>query len=139
MLALAQSKEVVEVAAKSGLTILETSLLGAFAILCLAVAVVAVWQLIRVQNKRVCDQQKLNDHMEKARERMEGLIEKMTAAFAGHKAALEQLSRTEQQQTDSLKQVGEGLTKVQTTLDSVIRDAVRGRPRSSSPPRGTPR
>lgn len=132
-----------KVVVESGLTIIESSLLGAFTILCMAVAGVCIWQLIRVQNNRVTDQQQLNTHMEKAREKMEGLIEKMTEAFAGHKAALEKLNETERLQTETMRGLASKFEGMRTTMDSVIRDAVRNPHKrsytpgsgSSAPPR----
>ena len=118
--------EAAELAGKSGLNILESSLLGAIAVLSLVVAIFSVWKLNRVQNERVADQKQLSDRMEKASERQEKLVEKMTSTFSGVKNALDNLTQTEQQ-TQGL------LRSMQQSMDGVIRDAVR---RGSSPPRG---
>lgn len=136
--------EVVRTGVKAGLGVVESGLLGAFAVMCLVVSGVCVWQLIRVQNKRVADQKQLNDHMERAREKMEGLIEKMTEAFSGHRAALDRLTEAEKAQTETLRDLASKFEGVRTTMDSVIRDAVRNpykrsyTPTSTSkpPPRG---
>lgn len=125
------------VVVKSGLGIVESGLLGSFAILCLVVSGVCVWQLIRVQNKRVGDQKQLNEHMEKARERMEGLIEKMTEAFSGHRAALDRLNETEKLQTETMRNLASKFEGMQTTMDSVIRDAVRNPYKRSYTPSST--
>lgn len=129
MLALAlygPTAEAAELAGKSGLSVLESSLLGAIAVLSLVVAAFSVWKLNRVQNERVADQKQLNERMEKAFERQESLVEKMTGTFSGVKNALDNLTQTGKD-TQSL------LREFKGTMDGVIRDAVRSRSSSSLP------
>lgn len=131
MLALAlygPTAEAAELAGKSGLSVLESSLLGAIAVLSLVVAIFSVWKLNRVQNERVADQKQLSERMEKAFERQESLVEKMTSTFSGVKNALDNLTQTGKD-TQSL------LRELKGSMDGVIRDAVRSR-NPSSPPRG---
>ena len=119
--------EAAELAGKSGLSVIASGLLGSIAVLSLLVAIFAVWMLNRVQNERVADQKQLSERMEKASERQEKLVEKMTSTFSGVKNALENLTQTE-------KDTQAFLRELKGSMDGVIRDAVR---RSSTPaPRG---
>jgi len=115
--------EAVELAGKSGLSIIASSLLGAITVLSIIVTIFAVWMLNHVQNERVADQKQLSERMEKASERQEKLVEKMTGTFAGVKNALDNLTQTE-------KDTQAFLRELKTSMDGVIRDAVR---RSSTP------
>jgi uncharacterized membrane-anchored protein YhcB (DUF1043 family) len=132
MLALAllgPGTEAAELAGKSGLSVMESSLLGAIAILSLVVAIFSVWKLNRVQNERVADQKQLSERMEKASERQEKLVEKMTGTFAGVKNALDNLTQTE-------KDTQFVLRDLKSSMDGVIRDAVNRRIPSAPAPRG---
>jgi len=122
--------EAAELAGKSGLSIIASGLLGSIAVLSLLVAIFAVWMLNRVQNERVADQKQLNDRMEKASERQEKLVEKMTGTFAGVKNALDNLTQTE-------KDTQAFLRDLKGSMDGVIRDAVNRR--GSNPAPGGPR
>lgn len=112
--------EAAKLAGKSGLTIIESSLLGAITVICVIVTILAAWRLNKVQNDRVADQKQMSEKAEK-------LISGMTSTFSGVKNALDNLTQTEQQ-TQIL------LRSLQQSIEGVIRDAVRRG--SSSPPRG---
>jgi septal ring factor EnvC (AmiA/AmiB activator) len=134
MLAFLQPKVVEEAATSAVAVIVRESFLGAFAVLCLVLCVAAAWLLVRVQNQRTQDLKQMSDKMEKSQDQMAQLIGKMTEAFLGHKAALKRLTDTEKVQTETMQNMVSKMEGMRTTIDSVIRDAVRA-PR---PPRYTP-
>ena len=139
LLASLQPKVANEAAGDALAVIIKDSVLGALLVIAVGLCVWAVLRLNSVQNKRVADQKQMNDRMEKSQEKMAGLIEKMTEAFAGHKAALEKLADTERSQTDTMVKLCGEMRGLQGTVDSVIRDAVRrSSPRSYTPSSGRP-
>lgn len=138
MLAWLQPKVAEEAAGDALGVVIKDGVLGALLIIAVGLCVWAVMRLNSVQNKRVEDQRLMNERMEKSQDRMAGLIEKMTEAFTGHKAALDRLSESEKSQTETMVKLCSKMEGMQGTVDSVIRDAVRGRrsytPSSMRPP-----
>lgn len=108
-----------ELAGRSGLNVLESSLLGAITVLSLLVAIFAVWKLNRVQNDRVEDQKQMSERMEK-------LGTQLASTFSETKNTLNNLTEAEKEGQELLQQL-------KSSIDNVIMAAVR-RP-SSSPPR----
>lgn len=111
-LLLCQAKEVAGTGAQAGLNVIEWGVVGAILILSVAINIFAVYKLSKVQDLRVRDQQRMSD-------KIQGLTEKMTAAFSGMKNSLDNLTQAEK----------DGQTVLQAlkqSLDTVIRDAVRG-------------
>ena len=62
------------VAVRAGLTLIESSILGAITTLAVIIAAWAVWKLSKVQDARVRD-------LERCSERMEGLAERMAGTL----------------------------------------------------------
>lgn len=95
----------------------------------LVVAMVALYALVRVllkvQDKRVADLERINERVEAREERLEKLSGKMTEVLTTHTIALERLERTEMEQTRALSFNTEALKRVEGTLDSVIREHAR--------------
>jgi uncharacterized membrane protein len=118
------AKEATQVVARSGLTILESSILGAITLVALGVAAVCVWKLSKVQDQRAAD-------MSKANERMEQLVTKMTVVFAEFNNSLNNLARAEEQGQAAL-------ATLKQSVDTVVYEAVRGG-RRYSPPQGQQR
>jgi hypothetical protein len=111
--------EAAELAGRSGLSVLESSLLGAIAVLCLVVAIFAVWKLNKVQNERVEDQKQMSGRMEK-------LAEKLVSTFSETNNALSNLTQAEKDGQALMQQL-------KSSIDGVIMAAVRRG--SSHPPR----
>jgi hypothetical protein len=119
MLAFA-SEEVVGVGVKAGLSILESSILGAIAILAIAITGWAIFKLSHVQDLRVADQKAINDKMEK-------LIEKMTTAFS-------EINNTLGNLVTSDKDSQGVLLGLKGSLDGVIMEAIRRSGGGTYPP-----
>ena len=98
-----------EVVGQAGLTVVESSLLGAFAGLCLAIAVVAIIVAWKTQNLRVSDQKKLSD-------KLEGLYQQQSTCTANTTVALEKLAVVEEKQSSLLEAI---LQKQESCNDSI--------------------
>ena len=102
------------------LTTLDKSIIGALLIVSWAIAVLAIWKLLRqqekvsaVQDQRVEDQKLMN-------ERMERLMEKMITTFSKMENALTNLTQAEKD--------GQALLQaMKNSQETVILEAVRGR------------
>lgn len=109
-------KEGSKAAVQAGLTLLESSLVGAFSILSLAVGVTGVWLAFRAQNARVEDQKALN-------ERIGSLITDHGAITAQNTVALarvnDRLGEADTQRRDANTAVLTALAAIQTTLNSI--------------------
>jgi hypothetical protein len=122
----AQTKEAAEAGARAGLTIVESSILGALLILSVALNIWAISILIKVQNKRV-------DDKERDATRLQDLNQKLITVLSGLENAVENLAKAEKE--------GQGVLQgVKQSLDTVILAAVQrgGRPTSGPyayPPR----
>lgn len=109
-----------EVVARSGLTLIESGVLGAVTAGAVGLAVWAVLRASKVQDQRVQD-------LERMSERVEQLTIKMTSTFADT--------------SNSINNLALAWRDAKATLDSVVMEAIRrsGSSRNYSPPSGTPR
>ena len=111
----------IELGVKAGLTVVESSILGAFAILALGVGVAGVWLAFRTQNARVDDQKKLS-------EKIEALINEQNKLNTSTTLALSQLNSSGQQHNAALGAINTNLTALHTTMSSIMQGLVsRGR------------
>lgn len=85
---------------------LAQTVIGSLLVLSWAISLLAIWQLIKVQNARVEDQKASNDKVSE-------LNEKMTLAFSGMQSTLEGLRRSE----EGSQQVMSGM---KATLDLML-------------------
>ena len=119
-----QAKEVAETGGKAGLSIVESSILGALLILSVVLNIWLVKTVIGVQNLRIEDK-------DKDSKRIEGLNAKLITVFGEMKNSLDNLTAAEMS--------GQGiLQSVKQSLDTVILAAVQGtlRPGPAPPPGG---
>jgi hypothetical protein len=118
-----QAKEVAESGGKAGLSIVESSILGALLILSVCLNIWLVSTVIKVQNARIADK-------DKDSKRIEDLNGKLITVFGEMKNSLDNLTAAET--------TGQGiLQSVKQSLDTVILAAVQGtlRPGASPTPR----
>lgn len=115
-----QVKDATEVGIKAGLTVLESSLLGALAILCLLIGVVGVWLSYRTQNARVADQKKMSGKLEE-------LIREQTQFTTSMTLAIKELDATEKQQVAVLQRILLEQQALKTTMDSIVAGLMSGR------------
>jgi flagellar biosynthesis/type III secretory pathway M-ring protein FliF/YscJ len=118
--------------AKAGLSVAESGLLGALVVIFLGIAIFAVVALYRAQNQRVDDQKQLNYQSQKNTEKTAEIIEKFNTAFAGFKTALEKQDANQQESYRLLEALSAAVQATRSTVDSVLRDAVRGDKHQSS-------
>lgn len=120
-----QGKEVAQVSASAGLSIIESSILGALLVLSVALNIWLVKTVIGVQNERIKDKDSDSRRIEK-------LNEKLITVFGEMKNSLDNLTAAEV--------AGQGiLQSVKQSLDTVILAAVQGGRslgRGAAPPHG---
>lgn len=118
-----QAKEVAEAGSRAGLSIVESSILGALLILSVILNIWLVSTVIKVQNSRIADK-------DKDSKRIEDLNTKLITVFGEMKNSLDNLTAAET--------TGQGvLQSVKQSLDTVILSAVQGNLRTGhSPPTG---
>ena len=108
-----QVEQIASTSAKAGLSILESSILGAITVLAFAIAIFAIWKLVKVQDQRVKDKESTNDKMEK-------LMEKFITTFSKMENALTNLTQAEKD--------GQALLQsMKQSQETIILEAVRGR------------
>lgn len=95
------------------LGVLEKTVLGSLLILSWALAILAVVQLIRVQNARVADQKAMND-------KSEALMDKMITAFSDMKGALEGLKKAEEEGQKVTQAVHAAITSMSSRMDMLV-------------------
>ena len=95
------------------LSMLEKTVLGSLLLLSWALGVLAIVQLIRVQNARVADQKAMNDKSEK-------LMEKMVTAFSEMKGALEGLKNAEEEGQKVTEAVHTAITNMSSRMDMLV-------------------
>jgi hypothetical protein len=118
MFALAQpSSDLVTVATKSGLTLVEQGLLGALTVVAISLAVCAVWKVLKVQDSRVADIAKYTKERDRLFNEMITLNAGMKETFATLYSSLEELKESE-------KQGQEVLRGVRQSLDTIVLTAV---------------
>lgn len=110
---------------------LEKTVIGSLLLLSWALAVLAIVQLIRVQNARVADQKAMNDKSEK-------LMDKMITAFEEMKGALQGLKEAEEKGHRVTEAVQASMSSMSSRMDllvlSVGRRMTPARGMSKAPP-----
>lgn len=123
--------ELVKVAQPALSTLAQTAL-GAIALVCLAVAVLAVWKLSCVQDRAA-------DRAEVQGERIEKLITEMTKTFSSVDKTLAELIQAERGSQRVQQEQMNLLQQMKNSIDTTIRDAVLANTRyrrSATPPSG---
>jgi methyl-accepting chemotaxis protein len=105
--------------------IVRDSAFGALLVVAIAALYLLVQQLLKVQDKRVTDLQKLNERVEAREDSTRRLVEKMTETFQQVKSSLDALKDTGEDQVEALSRNTQAVSKVESTLDSVIREHAR--------------
>jgi hypothetical protein len=116
-----------EIAATAASVIIKDSILGSLLLVAVVGIVFLIRRLLAVQDLRVVDQVRSNEIMERSREKTVVLMEHVSKASNEVNSALDRFTDV---QADTVKAVSElrvALMNLQNTMDSVIRDAVRGR------------
>lgn len=127
-------KEVVQVT-QPALSTLAQTILGSIAVVCLAVAGIAVWQLIRVQNARAADQKAFREEYKALVDQNTKLFDKMTTAVSGLREAVAALTEQEKGAQGALAQFKSTLDNVQNTMQLLLLQSGRRSGPSSSPPK----
>ncbi len=99
------------------LSTLAQTILGAICILSLAVAILAVWKLLNVQEKAA-------DRAEKHNARVEALVSKMTDAVTKFDKTLDRLVESERQSQEVQKEQMNLLLQLKNSFETTIRDAL---------------
>lgn len=120
--AVTEAKSVTETVAY---IVVRDSVFGALLVLAITALYLLTVQLLRIQEKRVTDLQKLNERVEAREDSTRRLVDKMTEAFQQVKSSLDTLSRVGERQAEATDGNTEVLRKVEGTLDSVIREHAR--------------
>lgn len=105
--------------------IIKEGVMGALLVVSVALLVFLVRRVLAVQDMRVEDQKKMSDRLERSQERQSALIEKMTQAFTSFESAVDKMNQTQQLSSASVTALLAEVGKLQSTVDSVVRDAVR--------------
>lgn len=133
------TKSVAGVAETAMYSIVKDSVFGALLLVAVFGIIWLIRRLLSVQDMRVADQVRANEKMEAIRDKTAKLLEQLTKTSSESSVALERMIDA---QSDNVRSLGEMRTTVerqQLTIDSVIRDAVRGRvSRSDAPARNDP-
>jgi hypothetical protein len=108
---------------KAATSLIGQGVLGTLVVLVGGACFWLILQWRKVQNDRIQDRDKMS-------EKMESLITKMTTAFGDMSKSIDNLTKTTNDTHISLSQLN-------ITMDSIIREAIRGT-RKYSPPGGTP-
>ncbi len=95
------------------LGVLEKTVIGSLLLLSWALAVLAIVQLIRVQNARVADQKAMNDKSEK-------LMDKMITAFEGMKGALQGLKEAEEKGHKVMETTQASMNTLSSRMDMLV-------------------
>ena len=99
-----------------------------FGALLLGAVMLLVWlvrRVLAVQDARVADQKQMSERLEKAQDRQGQLIEKMTEAFSAFKGSVDSLIQAQESGRNAITELNTSVQQLRTTMDSVIRDAVR--------------
>lgn len=132
MLALAAADPVTEVATTTVTAIVRESVLGALLVVAVVLLVWLVRRVLAIQDLRVSDQKQMSDRLEKAQEKTTQLINTMTEAFSTFKVTLEKINQTQELSREAATELSSSVKSLQNTVDSVIREAVRGTARAGS-------
>lgn len=112
-------------------SIVKDSVFGALLIVSVVLLIWLVRRVLAIQDLRVQDQKDMSERLEKSQEKTSALIEKMTEAFSTFKSAVDKLNQTQELSRDATSELTSTVRSLQGTVDSVVRDAVRGPYRSS--------
>lgn len=113
VLLLSAAQEGVTKAVEPALSTLSQTIIGALLVVSWGITILAVWQLVKVQNARIADK-------ERDSARIEGLNERLITVFSDFKNSLDNLTAAE-------KEGQQLLTSIKQSLDTVILTAVQGR------------
>lgn len=139
MLLQADSTASVQDAAGSAVySIVKDSVFGALLIVAVVLLIWLVRRVLAIQDLRVQDQKDMSARLEKSQEKQGALIEKMTEAFGAFKNTVEKLNQTQEMSRGATNDLVAAVRSLQSTVDSVLRDAVRSPYRRSQSPTGTP-
>ena len=114
---LLQPEEAVNAASKAGLSIIESSLLGAITVLALTLAVVAIWKVLKVQDARVADVTSSTKDRDQILAEIIDLNKRMIETFSSMKASIDRLCDSEQQGQEVLR-------GMRQAMDTVVLSAV---------------
>lgn len=117
-------KEAAQVAVRSGLTVLESSILGAITLVSICLTVWAVSKLSKVQDQRVAD-------LEKQSEKLREVVIQMTTTFADVSKALDGMS-------EAADKNSQALSELKGATNGVVMEAVRNLRGHYRDPRWTP-
>lgn len=117
-------KEAAQVAVRSGLTVLESSILGAITLVSICLTVWSISKLSKVQDQRVSDLEKQNDKMQE-------LVTKMTSTFAEVSKSLDSMG-------DASEESERALGELKNSINGVVMEAVRSLRSYHRDPRWTP-
>jgi hypothetical protein len=92
---------------------LEKTIIGSLLLLSWALAVLAIVQLIKVQNARVADQKAMNDKSEK-------LMDKMITAFEEMKGALQGLKEAEEKGHKVMETTQASMNTLSSRMDMLV-------------------
>lgn len=121
------STSVQDVASTAAYNVVRDSVFGALLLVAVVLCVWLVKRVLEVQDLRVADQKHMSERLEKAQDRQGTLIEKTTEAFSSFRGSIDQLNRTQETHRDADYELASVIQRLQGTVDSVIRDAVRGK------------
>lgn len=116
-----------DVATAAANSIIRESVLGALLLLAVVGLYLLMRRLLSVQDQRVADQVRANELMERSREKTAALMEQVTTASIGTNNALDRLTDVQSDQVRAIAELRSSQQSIQTTIDSVIREAVRSR------------
>jgi len=114
---LLQPEEAANAASKAGLSIIESSLLGAITVLALTLAVVAIWKVLKVQDARVADVTSSTKDRDQILAEIIDLNKRMIETFSSMKASIDRLCDSEQQGQEVLR-------GMRQAMDTVVLSAV---------------
>ena len=124
-------KTVADAAGSAVSTVYKDSILGALLIICIALLVWLIRRVLSVQDQRVDDQKQMSERLEKSQDRQTALLEKTGEAFLRHEASMQRQIDVLTRSTEEVAGLSSSVRSMQGTVDSVVRDAVRSRPRGS--------
>lgn len=109
-----------EVVHEAGTSLIKDTALGAFALICLALAVWAIRELKKVQDARVADKELAADRLEKANE-------KDRAAQGELTKAVDKLASAQSETSRAIERATAAVQENTRALETVVRDAIRSR------------
>lgn len=125
-------KTVESVAGIAAYSIVRDSVFGALLIVAVVLLIWLVRRVLAIQDLRVQDQKDMSARLEKSQEKTGEIIVKMTEAFSTFKSAVDKFNQTQELNWEATSDLTSTVRSLQGTVDSVVRDAVRGPYRSSS-------